>query len=59
VTPPRAPVTAANLHRDARLLKAYAMLTSTLLVLLTAAAFRPPRKPRFEDIDAERMRRLP
>jgi hypothetical protein len=45
-----------NIERDVRFLKRYAVVTSTLLVVLSVAAFsRSTQKAKFEEIDVERI----
>ena len=45
-----------NIERDIRFLKRYAVVTSTLLVVLSVAAFsRTTQKAKFEEIDVERI----
>jgi hypothetical protein len=45
-----------NIERDIRFLKRYAVVTSTLLVVLAVAAFtRGTQKAKFEEIDVERI----
>jgi len=45
-----------NIERDIRFLKRYAVVTSTLLVVLSVAAFaRATQKAKFEEIDVERI----
>lgn len=45
-----------NIERDVRFLKRYAVVTSTLLVVLAVAAFtRGTQKAKFEEIDVERI----
>jgi len=48
---------ASSLRRDIRLLKAWALTSSTLVVILAASAFRAPQeqKARFAEIDVERI----
>jgi hypothetical protein len=47
----------STLRRDIRLLKAWALTSSTLLVVVAASAFRAPQeqKARFAEIDVERI----
>ncbi len=47
----------SSLRRDIRLLKAWALTSSTLVVILAASAFRAPQeqKARFAEIDVERI----
>ena len=45
-----------NIERDIRFLKRYAVVTSTLVVVLSVAAFsRSTQKAKFEEIDVERI----
>jgi hypothetical protein len=45
----------AKLARDVRLLKAYAILTTMVLVVLLLTAFQSESKQKFSEIDAERI----